>query len=88
MHSASADVYELTLSGFCLSGDRHVPGEEHSYNIGVLSDDPGLNRLLQAIKGKRIESMQDRTQLQSYIWVYTEGHELTQADWSGLAALP
>jgi hypothetical protein len=53
----------------------------------VLSDDSGLNRLLEAIKSKRLLSFADRMTLQQYVWVYSEGNDLIDSDWAAIANL-
>jgi len=87
MRQLSSDAYELTISGFCLNADRHGPSAAHSYGLGVLSDDYGLNKLQAAIKSKRLLSFSDRMTFQQYVWVYSEGQDLIESDWDAIANL-
>ncbi len=87
LRMVASDTYELMLSGFCLNASRHAPGENDTYGLGVLSDDPGLAKMLDAVKGKQFSTITDRMAFQEYLWAYTEGQDLTDADWAAIRAL-
>lgn len=86
----SPSTVELTLGGYCLNASRSAPGDSDVYDVGVLSDDPRLGEILAAIEGKNLNGLVGETQseIQLFVWKYTDGEGLTAEDLDKLRALP
>jgi hypothetical protein len=87
MRQFSSDAYELTDSGFCLNADRHGPGAAHSYGLGVLSGRLRSKRTTGGDQAQAPAFGRGPHDLQQYVWVYSEGNELIDSDWTAIANL-
>lgn len=79
---------EFTLGGYCLNLSRHVPDDEQPFSTGVITNDPGLLRILAAIEPKNLYLEDSQDVIQDVVWNYTDGDGLTPDELQRLAELP
>lgn len=78
----------VAISGYCLNSTRSVPGSQHTFTTGVITDDEGLLLLLAALEGKNLYDSGAHYPVQAAVWSYTEFGQLVLELLDALAPLP
>lgn len=86
--TSSSRTLNLFVAGYCLNLSRSVPGEEHAFSPGVVTDDPGLVSIMQAIAGKNLTLFASRFTIQDVIWDWVDFVKSPDSRLSELQALP
>lgn len=78
----------FTVAGHCVNLSRHVPGDEHTFGVGVATNEPGLRQIWQIIRNKNLYSEESQSIIQDIVWDYSDIDGVTREDVSRLNALP
>lgn len=79
------DTLNLCLKSFCSNASRHAPTYTSIYNPKVVSINDQVVRFIAALRGKTTLASHE-SDILSYIWQFTGGTPLTEADWATIAS--
>jgi hypothetical protein len=76
------------LGAFCCNQHRLQPDIDAAYDIGPITDDAGLQQIINVVQDKDISDGTDMWMVQRAVWLVTDSTGLTQAYIDSLNALP
>jgi len=79
------DTLNLCLKSFCTNPNRHAPTFVSVYKPRVVSNNNQVYHFINALKGKTTLPSHE-SEILTYIWQFTGGNPLTEADWATIAS--
>jgi hypothetical protein len=86
--TASPGVTANALGSFCCNQRRVSPDRGDTFELGPITDDPGLQQLVTLVRGKDISDGGDMWMVQRAVYLVTDSTGLTQAYIDSINALP
>ncbi len=85
--------FETTLSSedvgvFCCNRLRRTPDDLDTFDLGPVTDNPGLQEIVTAVRNKDISAYSNLWMIQRAVWMVTDSTGLNQAYRDSLAGLP
>jgi hypothetical protein len=76
------------LGAFCCNRTLRQPGIDDAFDIGPITDDADLQRIISLVRNKNITDGNDMFMVQRAVWMVTDSTGLTQAYVDSINALP
>ena len=73
---------------FCCNRLRRTPDDLDTFDLGPVTDDPGLQEIVDAVRTRDISAYSDLWMVQRAVWMVTDSTGLNQAYRDSLAGLP
>lgn len=86
--TASPGITANVLGSFCCNERRVSPDRGDTFELGPVTDDPGLQQLVTLVRGKDISDGGDMWMVQRAVYLVTDSTGLTQAYIDSINALP
>jgi hypothetical protein len=85
---AAVTTTKTLLGTFCCNKHRNIPDAGDTFDLGPITDDPGLQQIVGIVKSKDVSDYNDMYMVQRAVQMVTDSTGLTQAYIDSLNALP
>jgi hypothetical protein len=85
---AAVTTTKTLLGTFCCNKHRNIPDAGDTFDLGPITDDPGLQQIVGIVKSKDVSDYNDMYMVQRAVQMVTDSTGLTQASIDSLNALP
>lgn len=86
--TAASGNRTIQLGAFCCNRTLRQPGVDDAYDIGPVTDDADLQRIISLVRSKDISDGNNMWMVQRAVWMVTDSTGLTQAYVDSINALP
>ena len=86
--TAASGNRTIQLGAFCCNRTLRQPGIDDIFDIGPVTDDADLQRIISLVRNKNITDGNDMFMVQRAVWMVTDSTGLTQAYVDSINALP
>jgi hypothetical protein len=86
--TAPTSSAKTLLGAFCCNQFRAIPDAGDTFDLGPVTDNPGLKQIIGLVENKDISGHSDMWMVQHAVWMVTDSTGLTQAYIDSLNALP